>query len=85
MRCVNPICRTETNYFRSGSLHCIDRNGHGAAGAGGEQRQLVWLCPACSLRFVVETWRPPGQQLVPLRGPLMPHSQRMHQGSMRAA
>jgi len=69
MRCANSLCRLETKYFRSGSLHCIDK---GLPGTSGDQRQLVWLCPECSCSFVVETWRPPGHQLIARR--VLPHS-----------
>jgi hypothetical protein len=63
MRCMNTLCSTETSYFRSGSLHCIDRSQEQRTAMKGEQRQLVWLCPECSHTFVVQTWRAPGQQL----------------------
>jgi hypothetical protein len=60
MQCANPLCRTESLYFRSGSLHAIERNERDTE----EGRQhVIWLCGECSLLFVVETWRPPGQQL----------------------
>lgn len=60
MRCANPQCEAEAAYLRSGSLHWIDdppsagnpRHGH-----------FVWLCEVCASAFVVETWRPPGEQL----------------------
>ena len=78
MRCANSLCRIETKYFRGGSLHCIDRCDQGKTGRSGEQRQLVWLCPECSSSFVVETWRPPGQQLIArhisLQSPLLGHA-----------
>ena len=63
MRCINTLCSTETNYFRSGSVHCIDRSQENRTAMRGEQRQLVWLCPQCSATFAVQTWRAPGQQL----------------------
>ena len=72
MRCANLPCNSETMYFRSGSLHCLDRIQKGRTGASGEQRQLVWLCPDCTNHFVVETWRLPGQQLRERRGPSRP-------------
>jgi hypothetical protein len=57
MRCANPGCKTETLYFRSGSLHWIDRDAEGRATA------LIWLCESCTRAFVVEPWRPAGQQM----------------------
>ena len=63
MRCINALCSTETSYFRSGSIHCIDRSQESQSEMSGEKRQLVWLCPECSRTFAVQTWRAPGQQL----------------------
>lgn len=66
MQCANPLYRAEALYFRSGSLHAIDRFGHGGPGMEGREQYVIWLCGECSPRFVVETWRPPGQQVQPL-------------------
>lgn len=63
MRCANPHCREESLYFRSGSLHAIDRFEHNDQNPEAREQHLIWLCGECSLRFVVETWRPPGHQL----------------------
>ena len=63
MRCANPLCRAESLYFRSGSLHTIDRIDFKQADAAPRRQHVIWLCGECSLRFVVETWRPPGEQL----------------------
>jgi hypothetical protein len=63
MRCINTLCSTETIYFRSGSVHCINRSEASRTEMKGEQRQLVWLYPQCSHTFVVQTWRASGQQL----------------------
>ena len=63
MQCENPLCNVESMYFRSGSLHCIDRCGPVGMMAHGDQRRVIWLCEDCSMHFTVETWRPPGQQL----------------------
>jgi hypothetical protein len=63
MQCANPLCATETIYFRGGSLHWIDRDAVNGSEAQAEHLHLVWLCPACTHCFVVETWRTPGQQL----------------------
>jgi hypothetical protein len=63
MRCANPSCGVEAKYFRSGSVHCIDCGEGARTNTWGERRRLIWLCPDCSLRWAVETWRPPGQQI----------------------
>jgi hypothetical protein len=63
MQCANPLCQAESLYFRSGTLHCIDSFEPVEPGFPGEHRQLIWLCAECSRSLVVETWRPPGQQL----------------------
>jgi hypothetical protein len=65
MQCANPLCRAESIYFRSGSLHAIDRFEHYDLGVKGREQSVIWLCAKCSPCFVVETWRPPGQQMQP--------------------
>lgn len=60
MRCANPECRMESSYLRSGSLYWI--NEHPADGEVTKGR-FIWLCRMCVAELVVETWRPPGQQL----------------------
>jgi ribosomal protein L37AE/L43A len=62
MRCANPLCKVESNYFRSGSLHSVD------CGSGLDrrnERRMIWLCRECSPHWAVETWRPAGQQIRP--------------------
>lgn len=63
MQCANPACRVESLYFRSGSLHAVDRLNHGGTPAGGREQYLIWLCAKCSPCFVVDIWRPPGEQI----------------------
>lgn len=61
MRCANPQCQVESKYLRDGGLYAIDElRPHSNV----TQRRFIWLCPHCSQDFVVETWRPAGQQLV---------------------
>lgn len=64
MRCANAQCQIESDYLRSGSLYAIDEH---SVNARGRQSRFIWLCSQCTPRFVVETWRPPGQQLRPGR------------------
>lgn len=61
MRCANPQCKVESNYLRDGGLYTIDDL---IPPSGQPQRRFIWLCSQCSQDFVVETWRPAGQQLV---------------------
>lgn len=61
MRCANPPCKVESSYLRSGSLYSIDE----VVAHAGRRRRFIWLCSTCAPHFVVETWRPPGQQLRP--------------------
>lgn len=64
MRCANPACRAESLYFRSGSLYWINFMNPKDPCAGDEGAQkLIWLCSDCSSQFIVQTWRPPGQQI----------------------
>jgi len=62
MHCANPECSMESDYLRSGTLYWIED----LAPEGEERRgRYIWLCSGCSARFVVQSWRPPGQQLQP--------------------
>jgi transposase-like protein len=63
MRCGNPECKAEAIYLRSGSLYYISLHHSMGASRDGEQKRLIWLCSECCKHFVVETWRPAGQQL----------------------
>ncbi len=60
MKCANSKCGAEALYFRSGSLHWIDAKEE--YGNDGGQRP-VWLCSECSEIYVVQPWRPAGEQL----------------------
>jgi hypothetical protein len=62
MRCANPGCVQEAIYFRSGSLHWIDVRGRNSEKPT-PRRQMIWLCAECSRCYVVETWRPAGEQV----------------------
>lgn len=67
MKCENLFCNAECLYFRSGSLHWIDKpmgrervlTGQPASSL----RRLVWLCSACSQNCEVQSWRPAGEQI----------------------
>lgn len=61
MRCANPQCQFESNYLRDGSLYWIDDL---ILGSAAPQRHFIWLCTQCSPLYSVQTWRPPGEQLV---------------------
>ena len=70
MKCANPACSVETLYLRSGGIYAVDLLGGAAAGECQIiLRRVIWLCDTCSGQFAVETWRPPGEQLRPLRIP----------------
>jgi hypothetical protein len=62
MKCFNPDCGNEELYFRGGTLHFVDRVMPSTV--AGEHRQVVWLCPRCSPRFAIQTWRPAGEQFI---------------------
>jgi len=68
MRCANSQCEIESDYLRSGSLYAIDEH---SVNARGRRSRFIWLCSHCTPRFVVETWRPPGQQLRPGRSAVL--------------
>lgn len=68
MHCVNPGCGAESLYFRSGSLHWLDRKPGSGEVSARHSTRLIWLCAACSRKLEVQTWRPAGQQLRCSRG-----------------
>lgn len=69
MKCANPLCNTETMYLRSGCLYEVDFpvDVSNPVERQTAQRRIIWLCEICSHQFAVETWRPPGRQMRPLR------------------
>lgn len=72
MRCANPGCKAEALYFRSGSLHWIDRQPQLDGAPQRRATRLIWLCASCSQSLIVQTWRPAGQQLRCPRGEVVP-------------
>lgn len=64
MRCANQTCSSESLYLRDGGLYWInpDRDEYWCPQEE-RTRKIVWLCRECSKHFVVETWRPPGEQI----------------------
>lgn len=79
MFCANPGCHRESRYLREGSLYCIDQP---EKDTGRGQMRFIWLCGTCAPSFVVETWRPPGEQLrrsAPAALPPAPHPEEQHQ------
>ena len=60
MRCANTECRIESAYLRGGSLHWIEE---AVSAISGSRGRFIWLCDRCAPMFVVQSWRPPGQQL----------------------
>lgn len=68
--CANPACRVQALYLRDGGMYAVDFPGGAAEGEGQIiLRRVVWLCDICGGQCTVETWRPPGQQVRPLRRP----------------
>lgn len=61
MRCASPQCQIESNYLRDGGLYWIDDV---IASSALPQRHFIWLCSQCAPLYSVQTWRPPGEQLV---------------------
>jgi transposase-like protein len=62
MHCAGLNCLEEAHYFRCGSLHWVDTSER-VAEKPTATKHMIWLCAECSRRYVVETWRPAGQQV----------------------
>jgi len=59
LECEIPSCKAREKFLRSGSLHLMDvKSEDGLA-----TRKLIWLCQECTSRYVIQPWRPIGQQL----------------------
>jgi hypothetical protein len=70
VKCANPACRVQALDLRDGGIYAVDFPGGAAEGEGQIiLRRVVWLCDICGGQCTVETWRPPGQQVRPLRRP----------------
>lgn len=60
MRCANSECHEESQYLRGGALYWVDSD---PESGGVTKGRFIWLCARCVEEFVIERWRPPGQQL----------------------
>lgn len=65
LECVVAGCNANEKFLRSGSLYLMDV----VAGDGRPRKKMVWLCADCSRRYMVETWRPAGEQIQARRVP----------------
>lgn len=63
MCCANSGCEVEALYSRSGSLHWIDSLVLLDGPPPRRTIRLIWLCSACGLNVLVETWRPANEQI----------------------
>lgn len=61
LECAIPQCEGREKFLRSGTLHLVDCKGSdGAIG-----KKMVWLCALCTQQYIVQTWRPAGEQIRP--------------------
>jgi hypothetical protein len=63
LTCAIAECGAKEHFLRSGTLHLTDVKRE--VGSGPPLKKMIWLCPVCSVSFVVQTWREPGQQIRP--------------------
>jgi len=59
LECVTPGCDVHERLLRSGTLHLLDV-------VTADQRvvkKIVWMCAGCTKKYVVQTWRPAGEQI----------------------
>ena len=61
LECAIPECRGRERFLRSGTLHLVDV----VREDGSIAKRMIWLCDGCTSRYVVQTWRPPGEQIRP--------------------
>ena len=74
MKCANPECHRNAQYFRDGSLILAEFEVHPDRRFEREDegfptcslpRKFFWLCQACASRFVVKSWTRLGVALAP--------------------
>ncbi len=57
--CAIPGCREQESHLRSGSLQLLDVRIRGNRAV----KKLVWFCAGCTGKYVVQGWRPAGEQI----------------------
>lgn len=59
LRCAISGCKGQEKFLRSGSLQLLD------VLTGDEQvvQRMVWFCAECTEKYVVQSWRPAGEQI----------------------
>ena len=61
LECAIPKCGGREKFLRSGTLHLADV----VREDGGVAKKMIWLCDGCTQRYTVQTWRAPGEQILP--------------------
>lgn len=67
LECAVSGCGAQEKFLRSGTLHLLDipRDDKTVV------KRMVWLCDSCSRKYMVQTWRKPGEQICQRRpGPM---------------
>ena len=59
LECAIPNCGGRERSLCSGTLHLADivRND------GSSVKKMIWLCAGCTRQYLVQTWRPAGEQI----------------------
>lgn len=59
LECVIPGCDVHERLLRSGTLHLLDV----VTADQRVVRKMVWMCAGCTKKYVVQIWRPAGEQI----------------------
>ncbi len=60
LKCAIPGCEAEEKFLRSGTLQIVD-----TAKEERMTKRMIWFCSACTPKYVVQCWRPSGEQVQP--------------------
>ncbi len=59
LHCAIRGCNVHEMFLRSGSLQLLDVRTEDNRIV----RKMVWFCPECSEKYVVQSWRPANEQI----------------------
>jgi hypothetical protein len=62
LKCAIPGCEAQEKSLQSGTLQIVD-----TAKEERMTKRMIWFCSACTPKYVVQSWRPSGEQVQPRR------------------
>lgn len=59
LKCAISGCKAQQKFLRSGSLQLLDV----LTSDRQMVKRMVWFCAECTEKYVVQSWRPAGEQI----------------------